>query len=768
VNQHGFLMLFRSKKVGATSRLSLSHASVTPRWFAWVVVAFATFAVSPRRAVAQGSSAPQTQQKPAAPAASAPAAQLVAQMPGAGPAKNYAFPPVATRTLANGIRVFVISSPAMPAISVRLLLTSAGSVNDPKAKPGIAAMTAALLNQGTAKRNAQQIAEAIDFVGGSLSANAGEDATDIDTTVVKKDFDLAMDLLSDITLHPNFRADELERQRQQLVSSLQVSYDDADYLASAAFQRIVFGDHPYGLPTEGTPGSANTMTRDDIVHFWDTYYSPGAALLAFSGDISPDAAFAAAEKYFGAWQSKTAPPAPPPASRVSAGVHITVIDKPDAVQTQIRVGKTGVRRNDPDFVPLYVADRVFGGSYNSRLNTEVRVKKGLTYGANSVFDTRMLAGSFEASTFTRTEATLEATQLIVDLMKSMATGNVKADELGFAQDYLVGVYPIQTETPDEVAARVLMVAHFDLPADYNQTYQARIAGITLEQVNAVASRYFDPTSLDIVLAGNASQFRDGLKKAFPSATYDEIPAAQLDLTQPNLRKYTETISPSTPETLAQGKELITAAAQAAGGDALAKVQSLEATASGRASVGGTEVPVEAKLYVIFPDRLRVDTKLPFGDVTQGYDGKNGWLGNPQGSQAVPPEMTAEFARSILLVGGVGLFRDALADKLQAQALGDRDLMGQKVLGVAITDGDLRVTVYLDPSTHLLMGARFNQETQQGKVEAVEIWSDFHDVQGMKFPFHSVTYRDGVKFSESTIQDVKTNTNPNPSLFVKPQ
>jgi hypothetical protein len=117
---------------------------------------------------------------------------------------------------------------------------------------------------------------------------------------------------------------------------------------------------------------------------------------------------------------------------------------------------------------------------------------------------------------------------------------------------------------------------------------------------------------------------------------------------------------------------------------------------------------------------------------------------------------------------VGLFRDALADKLQAQALGDRDLMGQKVLGVAITDGDLHVTVYLDPSTHLLMGARFNQETQQGKVEAVEIWSDFHDVQGVKFPFHSVTYRDGVKFSESTIQDVKTNTNPNPSLFVKPQ
>jgi len=740
----------------------------TRMWPIFSMLVCSLLGSSPELAWAQGSAAQTQQQAPSSPAAGQSGAKLVAQMPGPLPAKDYVFPPVATRTLANGIRVFVVNSPAMPAISVRLLLTSAGSVNDPKGKPGIAAMTAALINQGTEKRSAQQIAEAIDFVGGGLSATAGEDSTDIDTTVVKKDFDLAMDLLSDITLHANFRPDELERQRQQLLSNLQVSYQDADYLASAAFQRLVFGDHPYGLPTEGTPGSVNAIGRDDIVHFRDTYYSPNAALLAFSGDISPDTAFAAAEKYFGSWQAKGTPSAASVASRTTSGLHITVIDKPDAVQTQIRVGKTGVRRSDPDFIPLYVADRVFGGSYNSRLNTEVRVKKGLTYGANSVFDTRMLGGSFEASTFTRTEATVQAVQLVVDQMKSMATGNVRADELSFARDYLVGVYPIQTETPDEVAARVLMVAHYGLPADYNQAYQSHIAGVTLEQVNAMATKYFDPSSLDIVLAGNASQFRDELKKAFPGAAYDEIAAAQLDLMQPNLRKYVETVPPSTPEALSQGKEFMLAAAQATGGDALTKVQSLEASARGEAAVGGTQVPVESKIYVLFPDHLRVDTKLPFGDVTQGYDGKNGWLGNPQGSQAVPPEMNVEFARSVLLAGGVGLFRAAVAGTLQAQALGTRDLMGQQTEGVAISDGALEMTIYLDPSTHLLMGARFNQDTQQGKVESVEVWSDFRDVEGVKFPYHSVTYRAGTKFSESTIQEVKFNTNPVPSLFVKPQ
>ncbi len=241
---------------------------------------------------------------PAAASAPANAAQLVAQMPGAEPSKPYHFPPVATKTLANGLRVFVVTSSAEPSIGVQLLLTGAGSVNDPQGKPGVASMTASLLTQGTAKRTAQQIAESIDFVGGTLSANAADDDTIIGTKVVKKDFDLAMDLLSDVTLRAKFADEEIARQKQQLLSNLRVNYDDADYLASAVFERAVYGLHPYGLPTEGTPISIQAMSREDIIQFHDSYYAPGSALLAFSGDISPEAAFAAAEKYFGAWTSK--------------------------------------------------------------------------------------------------------------------------------------------------------------------------------------------------------------------------------------------------------------------------------------------------------------------------------------------------------------------------------------------------------------------------------------------------------------------------------
>jgi zinc protease len=715
------------------------------------------------------------------PPASAPARQsapppLVAQMPGPSPAKPYHFPPVASKTLANGLRVFVVSSPGMPAVTARLVITSAGTVNDPDGRPGVAQMAAGLLTQGTAGRTAQQIAESIDFVGGSLTTAADHDGTVVSTTVVKKDFDLAMDLLSDVTLHAAFQQDELERLRQQVLSNLSVSYNDPDYLATVVFQRAVFGMHPYGLPNDGTPASIRAISRNDLIAFRDTYYSPGKALLAFAGDISPEAAFAAAEKFFGAWQGKQIPPPSHPASGAGAGVHIYVVDRADAVQTQIRIGRIGLRRNDPDFIPLFVADRIFGGSYNSRLNTEVRIKKGLTYGANTVFDARLESGVLMASTFTRTEATMDAVKLVVNLLQGMSKGDLKPEELSFAKDYLIGVYPIQTETPEEVASRVLTAAHYGLPADYNETYQTRISNVTLSQANSAAMKYYQTASLDIVLAGNAAQFRDSLKKEFPNATYEEIPPNQLDLLLPGMRRKPETVPPATPESLAQGKNMFTRAVQAVGGTAIGKVQSIECRSAGTVDIGQGQATTIQMVSILYPDHFRVDTELfvggaDQGTLTRGYDGKVGWLNFPvqgQGAVAVPETQNVEFIRSILLAGGWGLYRAALqGGAIQAQAIGQRDFAGNKTDVMAITVGDVQLVAYLDPATGLVMGVRYMQDVQGGKVETVEVWTDYRDVEGMKFPFHRVTLRAGQKFSEDEFQQVKINVNPDVKLFVKP-
>ena len=269
---------------------------------------------------------------------------------------------------------------------------------------------------------------------------------------MKKDLPAGLDLMSDVVLHPAFRAEELDRQRQQLLSGLTVQYSDPDYLASAVFGRIDLWQLALRLAGGGHSGNREEARAAKFcAKFHDANYAPNQSLLAFAGDITPEEAFAAAEKYFGAWPKLDVAAAVPPAPEILPGMHIWLIDKPDAVQTQIRAGKLGIRRGDPDYIPVVVMNRIFGGGYNSRLNTEVRVKKGLTYGAYSSFNPHRFAGSFAVSTFTRTAATVEAAKLVVDLIAQMSTGDVTPQEMDFARDYLAGVYPIQSETAEQVA-----------------------------------------------------------------------------------------------------------------------------------------------------------------------------------------------------------------------------------------------------------------------------------------------------------------------------
>ena len=695
-----------------------------------------------------------------------PGVKLVPEMPPAGPPRPFEFPKATEKTLPNGLRVFVVTDHSEPAVAARLLIMSAGSIKDPSDEPGIAAMTANMLTQGTGKRSAKDIAEAIDFVGGSLNASSGKDGTTVTLDVVKKDLNLGFDLMSDVVLHPAFSADELERQRQQLLSGMTVQYSDPEYLASVVFSRIVYGGSPYGLPAEGTPETVKKLNRDDLAKFHDANYAPNQSLLAVAGDITPEDAFGVAEKYFGGWPKLDIPAAVPASPSMLSGQHIWLIDKPDAVQTQIRVGKIGIRRNDPDYIPVEVMNRIFGGGYNSLLNTEVRVKKGLTYGAYSQFAPQRYSGAFLVGTYTRTAATVEATKLVVDLLSRMSSGGATPEQLKFARDYLAGVYPIQSETAEQVSGRVLSAAAFDLPADYNRTYPDKIRGVSLDQVNAMAKQYLATTDLDIVLAGNVSAFRDALKKAFPDAKYDEISFDQVDVLAPDLRKPKAVVAEATPESLEQGKQILAAAASAAGGEALSSVRTVAMTESGK-QVGNGDVPVIVKWTVAYPDHSHGDVSYGGQAITQVCDGKSAWI--VMGAQAHDvTQVIGEFERGVALFGGGwGFYQQVLTGKIAGQAIGETDIDGKKTLGVAVQAPFGNLKLFFDPATHLLAAARFQSMGQQGPIESEQRWTDYRTVDGRQFAFATVTYRDGKKFMESSYEDVKVNLPADPSLFAKP-
>lgn len=711
------------------------------------------------------------QQAPAQPAPIAPlppGVRLVGQMPGPGPAQPFHFPAVATRTLANGIRVFVISDQREPVVTAALVLPDAGAVHDPPGLAGVSQMTASLLTQGTATRSAQQIAQAIDFVGGSLSAYARDDDTTVVLTVLKKDLGLGLDLFSDVVLQPAFPQQELDRQRQQALSALRVNYADAGYLASAAIARVVYGSSPYGLPDEGTAQSVARISKEDVEHFRQANYGPSGALLAFAGDLTPDEGFAAAEKYFGAWSETHAVPAAPVGPPASSGLHLLAIDQPDAVQTQIRIARPGVARNSPDYVPLLVANRIFGGGYNSLLNTAVRLRGGLTYGANSAFESQRFGGSFVAATFTRTDETVPALRLVIDLIAKMAAGQVAESDLDLARDYLAGVYPIQTETPEQVATRVLTVAEYGLPADDNQSYPAQVAGVTLPQVKQIASRYFDAKNLDIVLVGNAAGFRDGLKQAFPGAAYEEIPAAQLDLLEPNLRHAVAAVPAPTAASLDQGRIALSTAVQAAGGPAIAAVKTIRVAESGQVSTPQGTLNIAETFEVALPDHFHSDFSVMGQSMKQIYDGENGWMISTQGPARLPPNLVVNLRRRVLLTEGIGIYQTAAAGKLQAQWLGEEQVQGKQLIALEWNSDAGPIKLYVDPQTHLVAGVGYTATTDAGSVQTTELWSDFRTIQGVKLPFHLIAYQGGAKFMEVTVNDLKVNTPIDPAQFAPPQ
>jgi zinc protease len=744
---------------------------------AWLAIAaclaLSIIAAAPARAQ-------QSQQRPEEPGAQSaepqkasgvvpPGVKLDAQMPAAGKPGKFEFPTAATKTLANGLKVFVVTDHSEPAVAVQMVIVSAGSVKDPAGMPGVAQMTAAMISQGTEKRSAEQLAEAIDFTGGSLTASASKDATEVALQVVKKDLDTGLDVMSDEVLHPTFKGDELERQRQQLLSNLQVQYSDPAYLASLVFARVLYGGSPYGMPAEGTPATVQKFAPDQFVKFHAANYGANQTLLAFAGDITPEEAFAKAEKYFGAWPPVQVPVGAMKATPAVQGQHFWLVDKPDAVQTQIRVGRIAIPRGDPDYLPLAVTNHIFGGSYNSLLNTEVRIKSGLTYGANSSLSAHMDTGALAIDTYTRTEQTVPAVKLVTDMLAKMSRGDLTQHDLDFARDYMAGVYPIQSETAEQVAGRVLMVAMYGLPADYNRTYPEKVRAISLDDVQARAKKYFGPENMDVVLAGNVGAFRDALKAAYPNATYTVLSADQLDVLSDDLQAAKAQKVQATPESLAAGKAILDAAVKAAGGDSLKPVQSIAISEAGVIHAGGERL-LNVKWQVVYPDKSYGEVDLAGTMVQQVCNGTTSWLKFPD-SVRDTSDVTSEFKRGIAFFGGGwGFYREVLDGKIQGSAIDGEDIDGHKTQGVAV-DGDFgSLKLYFDATTHLLAAARFETSAEQGVNHNEQRWSDYRPVDGVsgaQYAYATVTYREGAKFFDSTTKSVTINPKVDPALFVKP-
>ena len=711
------------------------------------------------------------------------AAAQVADWPSERPprplaARDVKFPPYALKTLANGLQVIAVSHHEQPAVSLRLMVR-AGGAQDPADKPGVASLAAALLDQGTTTRSAEQIAHAIDSIGGVIGAGSGTEYSFIQAIVMKDSFGLGLDLVSDIAKNPAFAPQEIELQRKQMLSTLTVSYDDPEYLAGVVFERLVYGPHRYGRPDSGTPASLAAITRDDLAAFHKTWFGANNAILAVVGDVTTDEAFAGAERAFGTW-GKAASAAAQTETPPAPARRLVIIDRPGAVQTEIRVGNTALPRKHPDYLALDLAVKILGGEGGNRLHRVLRSDRGLTYGASADLNALKDAGTIVADTDTRSETTGEALRLIVDEMWKLQRERVGERELSDAQAYLTGSFPLTIETPSAIALQVLSSVFFGLDLRELETFRERVNAVTVDDIQRVARTYLHPDQLSIVLVGDATKFERQLA-GVGFGQFERIPVSELDLSLPALRRRSATgagrlqpIDYRTPAASGQpaalprenADALIARAVRGKGGLAKLKaIRTIHAVSDTILEAQGKKLTIPTTIRIKYPGAFRIDSEMPSGPVSQVFDSGTFWIQDARGAN-VAPAAAAESMRGNVQRDAIGLLLALSDGRVKARRGDDLDVDGRKlpVLDVALKPGG-PLALVLDPVSGLILRERYPAPDAAGQVE--ERFADYRDVDGIKVAFSVTVAHPQLGDVVRLMRRVAFNVPLDAALFTKP-
>jgi zinc protease len=423
-------------------------------------------------------------------------------------------PPITTRQLANGLKIVVVEQHELPLIDAILDVRTGGEA-DPANKMGTAALTAAMLTEGTTSRSALEIADQAAYLGVRIGAGSGWEQSNVSLHAPTAQLDSALALFADVALHPAFAAPDLERVRKVRLTSLQQLRDRGPAIADRAFADALYGaQHPYGRPLSGTEASVASIARDDLMGYYRTYYRPNNATLLVVGDVRPDDVERRAQALFGGWAAADVPAVALTTAAKPAATTLVLIDKPGAAQSSFRLGGIGAPRSTSDYFALQVLNTILGGSFTSRLMQNLRETHGYTYGAGSGFSLRRSAGPFIASAEV---VSAKSDSALLQFMKELRAirDTVPNDELAKAKRYLQLGLPEDFETTGSIAGEMLPLITYGLPLDFYNSAVEKIGAVTQADVQRVARQYVDPDRLTLVIVGDRKTIEPGLRALRP-------------------------------------------------------------------------------------------------------------------------------------------------------------------------------------------------------------------------------------------------------------
>jgi zinc protease len=423
--------------------------------------------------------------------------------------RPYHFPHITRTTLPNGLRVLVAENRNAPLVSLRALVRS-GADHDSAKTAGLAAIAADMLDEGAGDRDAIRLAEDVGTHGGSLGTGADWDASYISLDVLSRNAEPTVAIFGDVTARASLPPDGLERVRAERLNDILQQRNEPGAIAGKRFASLLYGTGAYGNSVSGNADSVARASIEDVRRFYEEHYLPNNSSVVVSGDIDAPAAIALLTRTLGDWKPGIEPPRPVVTPRPIDGSTIYVVDRPQAVQSEIRIGHIGVPRSCEDYFPLSVMNAVFGGVFNSRINLNLRERHGYTYGARSQFAFRRQAGPFVLAAPVRNEVTRESVSEMVSELRRIRTGDIEDRELDDTKSYLMGVFPATVQTASDIASRLVDMELYGLPDDYFDRYRENIAAVTKDDITRVANKYLDPDRILIVIVGSAKDIREPL------------------------------------------------------------------------------------------------------------------------------------------------------------------------------------------------------------------------------------------------------------------
>jgi zinc protease len=447
--------------------------------------------------------------------------------------RSVILPKPVEQTLPNGLRVIVVERHNTPLIAAALVIKNGGEV-DPPELAGVADLTANLLTKGTSTRDATRLADEIEGLGGLLESAAQWDATRVSVGVMSDKIAPAMQILADVVRRPTFKLDEIERLRQQYIDDVTLSMDEPRSIARFVGTKVLYGDGPYGHPILGTLESLKRISRTDILKVHRGFYRPDNAILLIGGDINATAGFNLAKRFFADWlKPKTRIPVVARAGDSLKISRVVVIDKPDAGQAAVYLLRRGIDRKDADYYRGIVTNSVLSG-YSGRLNQEIRIKRGLSYGAGSALEARRDVGPFVASAQTKNESGAAVADLLKTEVERLATAPPSETELTPRKAVLIGDFARNLETVSGLVSQMASLALYGLNLEEIDHYIDKVQAINSTDVQNFAGTRLDTKSSDLIIVGNSKEFLPELRKHYRDV--EVIPFAELDLNTKLLRK----------------------------------------------------------------------------------------------------------------------------------------------------------------------------------------------------------------------------------------